>query len=73
MEELLSNEEREAETIFMLTVCGLIDHDLFVYMSNHLRQRDKLASCYLKWLMINEIITCKYKNKKQKINIFNII
>ena len=51
MEELLSKEEREAETIFMLTIHHLIDKELFLYMVNHLGQRNQLATCYLHWLI----------------------
>ena len=72
MEALLSEEEREAETIFMLTIHHLIDKELFLYMVNHLGQRNQLATCYLHWLIVRYIAS-KYKNVKNEIKIFNYI
>ena len=68
MEELLSEEEREAETIFLLWGYGLIDKTTFVYMAKHLEKRSDIAGCYLQWLIVRYITNKKHKNK-----IFNYI
>ena len=63
MEELLNEEEREAETIFLLWGYGLVDKKTFVYMAKHLDKRSELAGCYLHWLIVRYITNKKNKNK----------
>ena len=49
---IISETEREAETIYKLVSLGLIDKDLFVYMAMHLQKRSKIAGDYLQFLML---------------------
>ena len=55
MGELLSEEELEAETIFLLALHKLIDVKLFCYMAKHLEKRSEIARCYLNWLIVRNI------------------
>ena len=49
---IISETEREAETIYKLVSLGLIDKDLFVYMAMHLQKRSNIAGCYLEFLIL---------------------
>ena len=59
---LTTDEDIEAEIIFIKSLLRLIDFGTAVYLAKDLERRDKVASNYLKFLLTNRHIYFPFKD-----------